>query len=106
MARTTRASYELIRDETGRPLWLDWLASGSDKLRGKFGEPIIAYIAEAGGLPYKTLTGLASGSRTPTLDTLGEIVAAGAYLNGVPEDVARQHIVRLVHRPIEQAKAA
>lgn len=107
MARTTRARYELITDgETGRPLWLEWLASGNAKLRGKYGEPIVAYVADAGGLPYKTLAGLTNGTRTPTLETLGEIVAAGAYLNGVSEEEARKHIVRLVHRPIEQAEAA
>lgn len=107
MARTTRASYELIRDErTDRALWLDWLASADPKFRNGDNEPIIDRIAKAGGLSDKTLRPFAKGVRTPTLETLGELVAAGAYLNGVSEDEAHKHIVRLVHRPIAQDEAA
>lgn len=107
MARTTRASYELIRDdETNRPLWLDWLASGNPKFRDSNNQPIIGRIAKASDLSHQTLRPLAEGVRTPTLETLGELVAAGAYLNNVSEDEAHKHIVRLVHRPIAQAEAA
>jgi len=106
MARTTRASLELKRDENGKPLWLDWLASGNPALRDGNNKPVISFIAKATGLPDKTLYGLADGSRTPKLSTVGEIVAAGAHLNGVSDDVAMQHIVHMVHYPITEAEAA
>lgn len=106
MLRTTRASLELKRDENGKALWLDWLASSDPALRGSNDEPVISYIAKAAGLPDKTLDGLVDGTRTPKLSTVGEIVAAGAHLNNVSEEVAMRHIVHMVHYPIVEAEAA
>lgn len=107
MERATRASYELVTDdETGQPSWLHWLASSKPEFKDRFGKPVIKYIAEAGGIPHKTLYHYVDGTRKPGLDTLGEIVAAGMDLHNVDEDTARNHIVRLVRYPVEQAEAA
>lgn len=106
MARDTRARYELIKGEDNRPLWLVWLAGGNPAHRGKFDEPLIPEVARSADLPYKTLWGLANGSRTPTLETLGEIVDAGMYLRNVSRDEAERNIMRLVREPIRQAEAA
>ncbi len=108
VSTATRASLELIEadddadapDPDRSPAWLEWLADADPMFRDPDGRPVVGRIARAGGMSRKTLYPIATRYRSPTLGTVGEIVAMGARLHGVSDADAMCRLVRVVHRPV------